>query len=1370
MKPSIPNENVASVALTDEPGIKSNQFSIKPFIVAFFLTAAVLGWLAWSTHHLFSSFAGIVCLALLLFSGLAIIQRLSKSPAILLYITRRKHAEAVLLKTHRELEAVKQQSADLKRVNSMIMKQIVERDQIEASLRESEERYRELFENAQDAIYVHDVNGNYLSVNGAAERLGGYSRDEIIGRNFADFMTPEYAEWIRTNKLGRKGHDAYEIEMLAKDGRSVPVEVNTRLIYKSGIVIGVQGIGRDITERKRTEEALRASETRFQAAFDHAPTGITLVLPNGRFLQVNKSFCDMVGYTEEGLLPLHFESLTKHEDLAAARELNRQLLAGEFATVQVEKRYVHKLGHEVFAMTNLSVVRDANAKPLYVIAQIQDITARKRAEAERLVISEIVQSVITTPNLEEFFRLAHSAISKLLYAENFFIGLHDPTTGLMCFEYWVDKFDPAPLPQPVGRGFSGFVLKRAEPLLLTEKLKTELYGRGEVVRSGADAASWMGVPLRTRSRTIGVLVLQHHEQENAYTRRDLEFLAVVGDQIALTIERKRTEDGLLKSEANFRDLFDNAPVAYHELDTEGRFTRINRTEEALLGYTNQELRGRHSWDFIVEKASRDATVAKLTGKVKLLPVERTFIRKDGTLVPVLTEDRLIEDAEGRITGIRTTLQDITQLKQIEAALKANERGMSEAQRIAHLGSWELDVLLNKTHWSDEHYRIFGLQPQEGDAPMELFLAHVHPDDQNLVERAMARAMADKVFSELEYRVVRADGTVRLVQANARVIVDDSGRVSKMLGTAHDITERKQAEQRLTTESVVARVLAESVNISEAATHFLRAVCENLGWDAGAFWSVDRGNDVLRCEEFWQSATTSVIEFESLSRRTCFKSGQGLPGRVWQSGEPFWVSDVTVDTNFPRLAFAVREGLQSAVGFPVRVGREMLGVMEFFNREIRQPDPALIEMVTTASNHMGEFIERKRAEEELRDSAERYRLLFENNPHPMWVYDLETLSFLAVNEAAAHHYGYSREEFLSMTVKDIRPPEDVPALLENLSRPGAEVNEASIWRHRKKDGSTIDVEITSHEFLFDARRAELVLANDVTERRKLEVQLRQAQKLESIGQLAAGIAHEINTPTQYVGDNLRFIQESYQAHMQVMEKYGELFAAAQSGSVSAELLDEVSGVINAADLEYVGVEVPNALNQSMEGVKRIAKIVQSMKDFAHPDSSEKKAVDLNRAIDSTINVARGEWKYVAEMETDFDLSLPPVPCLLGELNQVTLNMIINSSHAIADRMKLEGQGKGLIKISTRHEGNWAVMRIRDTGAGIPLENRARIFDPFFTTKEVGKGTGQGLAISHSVVQKHGGTITFETAEGEGTTFIIKLPLHETSETPGVLKAA
>jgi signal transduction histidine kinase len=295
--------------------------------------------------------------------------------------------------------------------------------------------------------------------------------------------------------------------------------------------------------------------------------------------------------------------------------------------------------------------------------------------------------------------------------------------------------------------------------------------------------------------------------------------------------------------------------------------------------------------------------------------------------------------------------------------------------------------------------------------------------------------------------------------------------------------------------------------------------------------------------------------------------------------------------------------------------------------------------------------------------------------------------------------------------------------------------------------------------------------DITERKGLENQLRHAQKLESVGQLAAGISHEINTPTQYVSDNTRFLRDAFQDLLKVHQKYFQLAEACRGGAATADLLAEVDASAKDADVEFLTQEIPKAIEQSLEGTERISKIVQSMKDFAHPGTAVKQACDLNKAIDSTITVACSEWKYIADMVTDFDTTLPLVPCLQGEFNQVVLNMIINASHAIGDVIGDGSGGKGTITISTRRAGAWAEIRIGDTGTGIPEANRARIFDPFFTTKQVGKGTGQGLSISHNVVvEKHGGTITLESEEGAGTTFIIRLPLQETAKTPKAVKEA
>jgi PAS domain S-box-containing protein len=287
---------------------------------------------------------------------------------------------------------------------------------------------------------------------------------------------------------------------------------------------------------------------------------------------------------------------------------------------------------------------------------------------------------------------------------------------------------------------------------------------------------------------------------------------------------------------------------------------------------------------------------------------------------------------------------------------------------------------------------------------------------------------------------------------------------------------------------------------------------------------------------------------------------------------------------------------------------------------------------------------------------------------------------------------------------------------------------------------------------------VIMGEDVTDRLILEEELVQAQKLESIGHLAAGIAHEINTPIQFVGDNVRFVSDSFSDIGRLIEQYQKLLAAAKSGPCPEALIETCEAANRRADLEYLLAEIPKALEQSAEGVNRVATIVRAMKEFSHPGNTEKAAANLNKAIESTVTVARNEWKYVANLHTGLDPSLPLVPCLVGEFNQVILNMIVNATHAIADAVKGTGE-KGTISISTSRAGDFVEVRIADTGTGIPESIRHKIFDPFFTTKDVGRGTGQGLAIARSVVVgKHGGTIAVDSEVGKGTTFLIRLPLN------------
>jgi PAS domain S-box-containing protein len=284
---------------------------------------------------------------------------------------------------------------------------------------------------------------------------------------------------------------------------------------------------------------------------------------------------------------------------------------------------------------------------------------------------------------------------------------------------------------------------------------------------------------------------------------------------------------------------------------------------------------------------------------------------------------------------------------------------------------------------------------------------------------------------------------------------------------------------------------------------------------------------------------------------------------------------------------------------------------------------------------------------------------------------------------------------------------------------------------------------------------IVVAQDITDRKKLESSLRQAQKLEAVGRLAAGIAHEINTPVQFVGDSVHFVRDSLSDVFELLARYQRLRDAAASWA--PELAEEISVAEQDADVGYLAQHIPRSLDRCLDGLDRVATIVRGMKDFGHPDQKEMESADLNRALGATLAIARNEYKYVADIETEF-AELPPITCHVGELNQVFLNIIVNAAHAIGDVVR-GTDNKGLIRIRTWSESASVIVAISDTGSGIPESVRDKIFDPFFTTKEVGRGTGQGLAIAHAViVDKHGGEITFETEMGRGTTFFLRLPVQ------------
>lgn len=401
-----------------------------------------------------------------------------------------------------------------------------------------------------------------------------------------------------------------------------------------------------------------------------------------------------------------------------------------------------------------------------------------------------------------------------------------------------------------------------------------------------------------------------------------------------------------------------------------------------------------------------------------------------------------------------------------------------------------------------------------------------------------------------------------------------------------------------------------------------------------------------------------------------------------------------------------------------------------------------------------------------EERDKFASIFKAAPNGMAIED--TCGVITeVNQAFCDMLRYSRTELVGHSFTefvDIADRDSVVARTHELSAGRLAVSR----NHRRlldKAGTSIIADLQALAVFDSDRRARmlLILVEDVTERTRLEVELRHSQKLESVGRLAAGIAHEINTPIQFVGDNVAFLSGAFDQLLELCDTYRTLCHKAATSVLAAEDVARQQQQEEAADLDYIRENVPNSISSTIDGVGRVARIVQSMKAFAHPDRGERSVADINSALHNTLTVATNELKYVAKVETDYG-DIPPVPCFLSDLNQVFLNLLVNAAHAIGDVVGTSGQ-RGTICVRTYIEKSNVVIAISDSGTGIPLSVRSRIFDPFFTTKGVGKGTGQGLALAHSVVvEQHGGSISFDTEPGKGTTFYVRIPMSAPKAEP------
>ncbi|MEM9185949.1 MAG: ATP-binding protein [Planctomycetota bacterium] len=570
-------------------------------------------------------------------------------------------------------------------------------------------------------------------------------------------------------------------------------------------------------------------------------------------------------------------------------------------------------------------------------------------------------------------------------------------------------------------------------------------------------------------------------------------------------------------------------------------------------------------------------------------------------------------------------------------------------------------------------------------------------------------------------------------------IDDPGGRAAAILCLVDVTERTEADRAAVTARTHAEMLTEALHSSRRTLALTMQAAGIATWQ----WDTETGH--VEYSQRW-------AELIGRPRELVEPSIDELMSRVHPN-------DLTRLEE--HLATCLEEGGAHGVDCEFRVRLES-GGYRWVQSKGRVIQHRTTGVPLVLAGVMLDIDQRKEAETRSRDLAQ----ILEEASNELLVVDASTFQVVEGNRGARGNMGYELEELRAKRLPELLTHESHAELLRLLASDGSgDARGAPFNGHfRRHDGSTYSVAARVQRATYLGVPAIAIHGVDVTEKELLESQLSQAQKLESIGQLAAGVAHEINTPMQFVGSNVDFLKASIPQVLGVIDTLrGMLGAESLPPEVSARIA-EVDDALESQRFAFLQDNVPAAIDDCAVGVSRVVEIVRAMKDFSHPGSKDKSLASVNELLRSAVVVSKNRWKYVSTLELELDPTVPPIECLPAELNQVFLNLIVNAADAIAEHRSEEDDLGGIL-VRTRAEGESITIEVQDTGPGIPAEHACRVFDPFFTTKDVGKGTGQGLAISHDVVvNKHGGAIGVESAPGEGARFRVVLPLHHESANP------
>ena len=1062
----------------------------------------------------------------------------------------------------------------------------------------------------------------------------------------------------------------------------------------------------NVTDRKLTEESLRESEERFRGTFEQAAVGIALVGLDGRFLRVNDRLCAILGYPREELVMLNFTELTAAEDVAVSLEAQRAMLAGRRSTHNQEKRYRRKDGEFIWVNLVTSLERTETGQPKYFISVLEDITARKFAELRlhrlnrlHIVLSKTGEAIVRVRSraaLYETVCLVLVEEGRLRMAA--VVELDDPPESVrLAAAYgeeldYLQKLTVTTDGGPLSQGTIGTALRTGVHDVCNDFATDPRMAPWRDAALARELRSAASFPLKLDGTIIGALVL--FAGEAGYFEQDeIRLLVAVANDLSFAVEAQQREFERRQAEEERDRLFNQSLDLLCVAGFDGRLQQVNPAWTQCLGWSAEELTGRPMIEFI-HPEDHEATLtarARIHQGEPVRGFENRYRCRDGSYRWLSWSVH----PQPELSLVFGVARDVTQDKAADAALQAGEQAQRQlahqldlersrlvaAQSVAKIGSWETDLTTLAVIWSAETHRIFETDPIRHQPSHESFLEFVHPEDRMRVDEAFVRSLNDPAGQGLEQRLLLPDGRVKFVEEHWQIIRDDQNKPVRAIGTCQDVTQRKLGEKRIKETEERYHALfdrsLDAVYVHDLAGRFVDAnpaALQLLGYSREEVGKVSFA-DILANEEEVRRA------YESMQTQLTTDVSDGVVEYQLKrkNGERIWVE--------------LASSLVFEEGRPV--------ALQGIARDITQ---------------------RKNSEEKLREQAALLDIAHE----AILVKDLED-RIIYWNKGAERTYGWTTAEALGRKSRELLQPD--PAKFEAALTALMETGE---WRgeleKRTKADQLVIIEVGWTLVRDPAGRPKSILAinTDITERRKIENQFLRAQRMESIGTLAGGIAHDLNNLLAPILITSQLLQDDAPN-----DEYREMLQTVQTcAQRGAELVKQVLSFARGAEGERIPLDVSHLLR------------------------------DIRQVIRET---------FPKNITTGFQLGreLWPVEGDATQLHQVFMNLCVNARDAMPQGGKLTVGAENLVldevyagMNSDAQPGPYVVVRVEDTGTGVPVEIQERIFDPFFTTKELGKGTGLGLSTTLGILRGHGGFVNLYSEPGKGAKFKVYLPAKTT----------